>query len=235
MTEASGGDVMIQPGMRAAGQRGFSLVELLIAIVCTLFVSGAIFAMITAGNNAFQREPALSDMQQNARIAMDLIQRDVSMAGNGLNPLSQIFSPGLNGVGPVLNGVATDKLEVLGSAGTCPSLGAAAPVAGTTITMQVDPLPLCYASGLVSVETTTSPYSNPTFACGAAGAVLTISPAVAGGILPTAVVPAQWAHYEIVVGADGVPSLFRSTGGPLGVSPCGGVGPAQMVARGISR
>jgi prepilin-type N-terminal cleavage/methylation domain-containing protein len=92
---------------------GFSLVELMIAMTVTLIVSGAIYGLLTAGGNAFRREPELADRQQNIRIAMDLVSRDVFNAGAGLPTFSQVFTrtdpvgggctgaAGLNGCGVV--------------------------------------------------------------------------------------------------------------------------------------
>jgi prepilin-type N-terminal cleavage/methylation domain-containing protein len=74
------------------GDGGFSLVELMIAMTVTLIVSGAIYGLLTSGSNAFRREPELADRQQNIRVAMDLIGRDVYNAGASLPTFSQVFS-----------------------------------------------------------------------------------------------------------------------------------------------
>src|SRR5512136_2665399 len=81
-----GGTVMRQH------ERGFSLVELMIAMTVTLIVSGAIYGLLTSGSNAFRREPELADRQQNIRIAMDLLTRDVFNAGSALPTFSQVFT-----------------------------------------------------------------------------------------------------------------------------------------------
>jgi prepilin-type N-terminal cleavage/methylation domain-containing protein len=112
------------------GQAGFSMIELLVAMVMTLIVSGAIFGLLTGGQNAFRREPELTDRQQNVRIAMDLIKRDVAGAGAGMVPFVQAFTNLADGAGGfptgytagVINGGATDILEVLTASGSCPSV-----------------------------------------------------------------------------------------------------------------
>ena len=48
-------------------QRGFSLIELTVAMTVTLIITGAMFQLLTAGKSAFRREPELSDRQQNIR------------------------------------------------------------------------------------------------------------------------------------------------------------------------
>jgi prepilin-type N-terminal cleavage/methylation domain-containing protein len=72
--------------------RGFSLVELMVAMTVTLIVSAAIYGLLTSGSNAFRREPELADRQQNIRVAMDLVARDVFNAGAGLPAFSQVFT-----------------------------------------------------------------------------------------------------------------------------------------------
>ena len=93
-------------------ERGFSMVELMVAMTITLIVSGAIYGLLTSGSTAFRREPELADRQQNIRVAMDLISRDVYNAGASLPTYSQVFTrvdaaggpctgaEGLNGCGP---------------------------------------------------------------------------------------------------------------------------------------
>ena len=74
-------------------------------------MSGAIYGLLAGGQNAFRREPELADRQQNIRVAMDLISRDVFNAGAALPTFSQIFTrdrpargactgAGPNGCGP---------------------------------------------------------------------------------------------------------------------------------------
>ena len=66
---------------RASGEAGFSLPELLVAMVITTSISGAIFGLMTSGQGQFRREPALVDRQDNIRIAMDMIAQDESPVG----------------------------------------------------------------------------------------------------------------------------------------------------------
>jgi prepilin-type N-terminal cleavage/methylation domain-containing protein len=46
-------------------EKGFSLIELMVAMVVTLIISGAVFQLVTAGQSAFKKEPAVADRQQN--------------------------------------------------------------------------------------------------------------------------------------------------------------------------
>jgi prepilin-type N-terminal cleavage/methylation domain-containing protein len=121
----------MRPRARAAG---FSLVELMIAITITLIVSGAIYGLLASGSNAFRREPEVADRQQNARVAMDLIARDVFNAGSALPAFSQAFTvrdpagigdcgDGLDGCGTTFGIMSADKpdvLELLSADEQCP-------------------------------------------------------------------------------------------------------------------
>jgi len=100
---------------------GFSLVELTVALVVTLIISGAIYGLLAGGQSAFRREPELADRQQQVRVAMDLIMKDVANAGSGLPTWVQIFTQGLNACSSCPNGGApmglggnlTDELELM--------------------------------------------------------------------------------------------------------------------------
>ena len=107
------------------GEGGFSLIELTVAMTITLVISGAIYGLIAGGQTAFRREPELSDRQQNIRVAMDLILRDIANAGSGLPPFLQAFTPGLDACAGCPDGGApmgpdaarTDELELLTNSG----------------------------------------------------------------------------------------------------------------------
>lgn len=81
---------------QAGSQSGFSLIELMVALTVTLVVSGAIYGLLAGGQSAFRREPELTDRQQNARVALSLIMRDIANAGSGMPKFIQTFSQGLN-------------------------------------------------------------------------------------------------------------------------------------------
>ncbi|MGE0456187.1 MAG: prepilin-type N-terminal cleavage/methylation domain-containing protein [Vicinamibacteria bacterium] len=130
-------------------QAGFSLVELLVAMMITLIVSGAIYGLMAGGQNAFRREPALVERQQNIRIALDLITRDLQSAGAGITTFSQAFSDGLDNpassLGSVpselVSGERADFLEMLVNDGSCPSLSVCG-APGSQIFTDA-PLPAC--------------------------------------------------------------------------------------------
>jgi prepilin-type N-terminal cleavage/methylation domain-containing protein len=106
-------------------ESGFSLIELIVAIAVTLVVTGAVYGLLAGGQNAFRREPALTDRQQNIRLAMDMIARDLASSGEGMPAFLQTFGRFKNGAGSLsvltgctdcpnaLSGEKTDELEVI--------------------------------------------------------------------------------------------------------------------------
>jgi type IV pilus assembly protein PilW len=66
------------------GTRGFTLIELLISMALSGIVISAIYTLFISQNRSYSIQGQVSEMQQNARVAMDRIVRDVRMAGYGL-------------------------------------------------------------------------------------------------------------------------------------------------------
>jgi hypothetical protein len=53
----------------------------LIAMFLTVVIMGAVFGLLQRGQRGFQREPEISELNQNARVGVDMISRDLVMAG----------------------------------------------------------------------------------------------------------------------------------------------------------
>ncbi|MFN8096123.1 MAG: prepilin-type N-terminal cleavage/methylation domain-containing protein [Vicinamibacteria bacterium] len=107
--------------LTSRSDRGFSLVELMVAMLVTMIISSAIYGLMAGGQNAFRREPELSDRQQNIRVAMDMIMNDVANAGSGMPAFMQTFTPGLNAFASApmgLDGQRTDELEIMTNDGS---------------------------------------------------------------------------------------------------------------------
>ena len=66
----------------ADAARGFSLVELIIALAITLALTAAVFALVGPANSAFQTQPEAADVQQRLRAATDALSRDLLVAGS---------------------------------------------------------------------------------------------------------------------------------------------------------
>jgi len=65
-------------------QRGFSLLELMVASVIGLIVVMAMTQMFRMGMNATFTVTQRAETQQNMRAAIELMTKDLSMAGAGL-------------------------------------------------------------------------------------------------------------------------------------------------------
>src|SRR5437764_12059629 len=64
--------------------RGFTLIELLVAMALGLLVMGAMASLFKTGLNAVMLVRQRTETQQHMRAAMDLMVKDISMAGAGL-------------------------------------------------------------------------------------------------------------------------------------------------------
>lgn len=62
-------------------QRGFSLIELMVAVTLGFIVVGAVGYLFLGSRQSFRTTDNLSRMQENARFALESITRDVRMAG----------------------------------------------------------------------------------------------------------------------------------------------------------
>lgn len=64
--------------------RGFTLIELIIAIAVSLVVGAMIYQVFIDQTKAFRRQADMGGMQQNLRLAMEIVSRDLASAGFGL-------------------------------------------------------------------------------------------------------------------------------------------------------
>ena len=75
----------IHPNCSAIEERGFTLIEVMVAVVLAAIVAAAAFTILTTTNKAVKANEQVVGAQQNVRIAMELLSRDIKMAGFG-NP-----------------------------------------------------------------------------------------------------------------------------------------------------
>ncbi len=62
-------------------QQGFTLIEMLIAVAMTLLVLSGVYEVFNSQQNAYNIQDQVAEMQQNARVAMDIMTREIKMAG----------------------------------------------------------------------------------------------------------------------------------------------------------
>lgn len=107
------------------GARGFSLVELMIALVLGLIVTGAVLATFAANSRTYAASESLGRVQENARATFELMSRDIrEAAGNICNskliPVNVVnnfatspytdFAGGLSGSDVLAGGFQRDTL-----------------------------------------------------------------------------------------------------------------------------
>ena len=61
--------------------KGFTLLEVVIAIAITGIVLGAIYGVFASANKSYFTQDSVADTQQRARIALDFMVRDIRLAG----------------------------------------------------------------------------------------------------------------------------------------------------------
>lgn len=89
--------------------RGFTLVEILIAMAVMVTFGGALMSLIVAGQSMARVQPEAADVQQRARVVLQTLGAELALAGAGLDrgsqagPLAQYFPP----VGPSADGGLT--------------------------------------------------------------------------------------------------------------------------------
>jgi len=64
-----------------SAERGFSLVELLVAVAVSLIVLGGVIAVMVSSKATYVTQDSLARLQENARFATEFIARDLRMAG----------------------------------------------------------------------------------------------------------------------------------------------------------
>lgn len=81
MRKSPGKNIFSKANGSHAGPRGFSLIEMLIAMTVGLVVLGAMYNVFTIQNKAFSNQEEMVAMQQSVRAGMDMMAREVGMAG----------------------------------------------------------------------------------------------------------------------------------------------------------
>ena len=224
------GAIMVTQGNIRGGQHGVTLIELMVGAVVATIVIAAGFAVLTSSSKALTTNEQTIETQQNVRVAMEFLFRDIRQAGFGMNgPVgncSTAIVPADNNTAgpdrgpdrislvlPVGNpvGTATDPAWILNS--------------DTTVGFNLLALPSALAVTNMASEAGGS-LTTPSATISIGGAITTTVTAAGGGNLTVAAVPAptalkrntpiyllQCITYQIIAPPD-------PTGLCAGRSPC---------------
>jgi prepilin-type N-terminal cleavage/methylation domain-containing protein len=81
-------------------EKGFSLIEVLIAMLVTTILMGAVFALLDNGQKDFVRESEISAMNQSTRVGLSMISRDLLRAGMETPPVFAVLPDDGDGINP---------------------------------------------------------------------------------------------------------------------------------------
>ena len=65
-------------------QNGFTIIELMVALVLSFILVGAVYQTFTSQQKSYTVQDQVAETQQNARMAMNILMRDMRMAGYGM-------------------------------------------------------------------------------------------------------------------------------------------------------
>jgi type IV pilus assembly protein PilW len=176
--------------MRATHQRGFTLLELMIAMTIGLFLAGALVTVVQSNKAVFLNQNQLEQMQDSQRMAMTLMTDIIQTAGYFPNPTANTLSGTL---------IATASPLFADSQAMTGAYSAAAP--GDTISVRYETAPqdgILNCSGLSN--------SNP---IGGANILYVNQFAVVGGqLVCTVTIAGNSTAYTLVNGVTNLSVLY---------------------------
>ena len=94
-------------------QKGFSLTEVLVAVLITLIVATAVFQLFERNERLYRDQSLVTEMQQSARAAMSQISDEIRMAGQGVPRFAASFDSAVSeGTVAVLAGSSSARLNL---------------------------------------------------------------------------------------------------------------------------
>lgn len=82
-----------------AGQRGFSLVEIMVALTISLILMAGVIQIFLSSRASYRLQNGMARLQENGRFAMDFLSRDIGNAG---------FTTGTAAIAPINSANSTD-------------------------------------------------------------------------------------------------------------------------------
>ena len=86
---------------RRRGERGFTIVELLISMAIIIGVTGVVFSLVDPSRGTYEAQPQVSDMQQRLRVGTTFLSNDLLMAGAGAPAGGSLLGSLLNYFAPI--------------------------------------------------------------------------------------------------------------------------------------
>jgi type IV pilus assembly protein PilW len=106
------------PRFRALhNDRGFTLVEIMIALLIGIFLMGALITIVQANRTAFGNQNQLAQLQDSERMAMTMMTDVIQSAGYFPDPTNNTLTGSLTAAAPFaagesINGAAGDQISV---------------------------------------------------------------------------------------------------------------------------
>jgi prepilin-type N-terminal cleavage/methylation domain-containing protein len=108
--------------------KGVTLIELLIALVISAILTGGIYRTFIHQQKSYTAQEQVADMQQNVRVAINRMMREIRMTGFGnIQGLLPVTFPG---VGRTYNNVVNPDAPVAGDLTIVSAIGGAATLSG---------------------------------------------------------------------------------------------------------
>ncbi len=98
---------------RSALERGFTLVELMVAMAAGIAVAGAAYMLSKGSLDAFNQETRISTAQFSATLGMNRLIADISRAGYQMSPNIQADTAKQCGTAATINSVAYARLQAI--------------------------------------------------------------------------------------------------------------------------
>jgi len=126
-------------------QSGLSLVELMVAVTIGLVLLTGVLQIYLGSKQTYRMQDALSRLQENGRIAIEMLQRDIRPAGfMGCRKLDATVAPVATGAMPAL---VSGNTAIVGNEGLAASWNPGLPATITTATAKSDVLSIQRGSG----------------------------------------------------------------------------------------
>jgi prepilin-type N-terminal cleavage/methylation domain-containing protein len=162
----------VRPG-RLRISEGFSLVELMVVMVVSVIIIGAIYTTYNAQQRSFVVQDQVAEMNSSSRIALNIIANEIREMGFGVPPKDILNTTGINQVYDVVkytdSTIGPDQLTIIGGftkVGTLCSKGGGGPIGPDDTTLVLAPLP-----NTTTIDINTTDKKNINFGGYASGVV----------------------------------------------------------------